>query len=569
MKRRLASGEQNFSYIRENNLFYVDKTHFIDEWWNSAKRVTLITRPRRFGKTLILDTVRSFFSREFANRSDLFDGLIVWKNKEIRRLQGTIPVISLSFADIKCDNYEETIDLFNDAIVTIYNQFRQYIDFDSLSDTEKEQFASVRLSMSDATSKVALRHLARYLANQSKKLPIILLDEYDAPMQEAWIHGYWDKLMIFMRGFFNSTFKTNQWLGNGLITGITRIAQESIFSDMNNCNVVTITSNHYSNCFGFTEQEVLEAMEEYGLADKDGVKYWYDGVIFGKQKSMYNPWSITKYLEEKILAAYWAQTSSNAILSELIAKGTIEIKDQIGTLLQGESITTKLDEQVVFSQLYMNRSAIWSLLLAAGYVKPLSFDPSTEDYEITLTNHEVNFIINKLVSTWFNNDSVNTNSFCLSLFSNNVKEMNKYFNEIAMKTFSFFDVKGKEPESFYHGFVLGLTVDCKDRFDIYSNRESGYGRFDIIMIPNKPRDHGIVIEFKTLDVDEEKSLEDTCANALLQIHEKKYICELYARNISSDNIYVYGFAFKGKDVLICGGKEIDINWDNPIPKKKS
>ena len=358
MARTVATGYENFAEIRQKHYFYVDKTRFIKDWWNGGDFVTLITRPRRFGKTLMLDTVRTFFSHEFAGRSELFEGLEIWKEETFRSLQGTVPVIFLSFADIKERHYEETITAIKELLTSTYRHFaRQSATF---SDWEKKIFSSVHEEMSDVTAKRSVRNLAECLAYQYKNKPIILLDEYDTPLQEAWIHGYWDELVCFMRGFFNSTFKTNPYLERGLISGITRISKESIFSDLNNLNVVTTTSTVYSDCFGFTEGEVFSAMDEYGLTEKEKVKEWYDGFIFGSQKNIYNPWSIIKFLSVRKFDSYWANTSSNTLISKIIGQSDEEIKEKFSILLNGEAITVQFDEEIVFSQLYDEKGAIWN-----------------------------------------------------------------------------------------------------------------------------------------------------------------------------------------------------------------
>ena len=559
MPRAITIGEQNFENLRKNNYFYIDKTKFIREWWLGGDRVTLITRPRRFGKTLMLDTIRSFFSPEFVGQNAIFEGLDIWNDEKSRNVQGKIPVIFLSFARINNDTYTETVSRIKTELSSIYGTFSHLIDVNSIPQAEKEIFTSVHKSMSDETAQDSLRYLCKFLAIQNKTKPIILLDEYDTPLQEAWLKGYWDELVSFMRGFFNATFKDNPWIDRGLITGITRVAKESIFSDMNNLRVVTTTSNHYADCFGFTEQEVFAAMDEYGLTDKTNVKKWYDGFNFGKQKEIYNPWSIIWYLSEKTFAPYWADTSSNALVSELVAVSDEEVKKQTFDLLKGKPITTKLDEQIIFSQLYEQKEAIWNFLMASGYVKPLSFDHSTEEYQITLTNYEVHRILNKLISRWFNKSNAQGDKFRTALLSDNLKYMNKYLNTITKNTFSYFDTSGNEPERFYHAFVLGLLVDLQGRYEILSNRESGFGRYDVTMFPKHSDDHGIIIEFKTLENDTEKSLEDTCLNALKQIKEKKYISSLISHGIRKSNIYVYGFSFRGKDVLICGGAVETLN----------
>ena len=560
MLRVVTIGKQNFSELRKKNCFYVDKTRFIQDWWDSQDDVTLITRPRRFGKTLMLDTVRTFFSPEFAGRSDLFEDLEIWKVDEFRKLQGKIPVIFLSFARFNNNNYAGIISRIKSSLASIYSSFSNLIDLNAIPNAERNIFTSVNDSMTDERAQDSIHYLCKFLTIQHKIKPIVLLDEYDTPLQEAWLNGYWDELASFMRGFFNATFKDNPWIERGLITGITRVSKESIFSDLNNLKVVTTTTNRYTDCFGFTEQEVFAAMDEYGLTEKPEVKKWYDGFTFGHQKEIYNPWSIICYLSDKTFAPYWADTSCNALVGELVALSGEDVKDQMFDLLKGESIITKLDEQIVFSQLYNYSDAIWSFLMASGYVKPLSYDKNTEEYEISLTNYEVHCIFKKLISRWFNKSNAYANKFRQALLTDNIIYMNNFLSSIAKNTFSFFDTSGNEPERFYHAFVLGLMVDLQDRYEILSNRESGFGRYDITMFPKRSDDPGIVIEFKTLEKNTEKNLEEACLNALNQIKIKEYTDALISRGVVSSNIYVYGFAFKGKDVLIRGGAEEKLDW---------
>lgn len=553
MSRIIPIGEQRFATLRENNLFYVDKTRFIQEWWEGRDQVTLITRPRRFGKTLMLDTIKTFFSPQFKERSDLFDGLEIWKSEKFRQMQGRIPVIFVSFSGTDRDNYDEMNSEIKNILVRLYNSFRPILDFNLLYETEKKQFASVDRDMSDATARSALQDLSIYLARQYGEQPIILIDEYDVPLQAAWIAGYWDKAVDFFRGLFNLTFKTNESLGRGLMTGITRVAKESLFSGVNNLRVVTVTSKLYSTCFGFTEDEVFATMDEYSLKDKEEVKRWYDGFIFGETRDVYNPWSIICYLSEHSFESYWAQTSSNALVGQLIANSSVKIKEETEALLQGKSIVVNFDEQIIFSQLNKSSGAIWSLLMASGYVKPLRFNRAKKEYEITLTNYEVKMLMDEIISAWFNNDAHDGESFRKALLSNNIEEMNKTMSDIAENTFSFFDTGNKEPERFYHAFVLGLIVDFRGRYELVSNRESGLGRCDVMLIPLHNEERGIIIEFKTRDTKKEKSLKATCNNALKQIKKMRYASTLQSRGVAKNAIYSYGFGFEGKEVLITGG----------------
>ena len=563
MSRTIAIGEQYFQNLRQHDLFYVDKTKFIEEWWNSRSPVTLITRPRRFGKTLMLDTVNTFFSQEFAGRSDLFEGLEIWKEEKFHKLQGRFPVIFLSFARINDDNYSDLISRIKTSLASIYGSFSRLIDIDAIPYAERGIFTSVHDSMTDDRAKDALHYLCKFIKDQHNIKPIILLDEYDTPFHAAWINKYWDKLINFMHGFFNATFKDNPYLERGLIIGITRVAKESIFSDMNNLDVVGTTSSNYTDCFGFTEQEVFSAMDQYGMTEKEKVRQWYDGFIFGRTKGIYNPWSIINYLKKQEFVAYWANTSSNKIVGEMIIQADEDVKEETMELLKGKSIEIMMEEEIAFSQLD-EPGAIWSFLTAAGYLKPISFNLEKKEYTLTLTNHEVHIVLNTLISNWFKNSITYNRKFIKALLSDNLEDMNINLNHITKNVFSFFDTSGHEPERFYHGFVLGLIVDLKDRYAIKSNRESGEGRYDVMMFPKKGNDKGIIIEFKTLHSEKDLNLEKTCKNALKQIREKRYVTELTNSSVNESKVYVYGFGFMGKNVLICGGCSDKIDWKSVL-----
>ena len=560
MPKVISIGNQGFEDIRKENRFYVDKTEFIREWWESGDSITLIMRPRRFGKTLNMDMLKCFFSNQYADREDLFEGLTIWKDEKYRSIQGTYPVIYLSFADVKQTNYVDAVKKIKRILSDLYQQYVFLLQENCMTEMQKRQFSEVSPQMDDVTAQCALKDLSGYLYRYYEKKVIILLDEFDTPMQEAYIHGYWDEFTAFIRSLFNAAFKTNPYLNRAMMTGITRVSKESIFSDLNNLKVVTTTSEEYATCFGFTQEEVFTALEEFQLAgQKDAVKQWYDGFTFGSQRDIYNPWSITNYLKEKKLLAYWASTSSNDLINRLIQTSKPDVKEFMEELLNEREIVLNFDEQIVFDQLETKENAIWSLMVASGYLKIDKIEYRgilhVPWYHLKITNLETLGMFSEMFVGWFQNTRSNYNAFIKAMLCGNIKEMNAYMNEVALATFSSFDTgshpSGRtQPERFYHGFVLGLLVELRDQYEVRSNRESGYGRYDVMLIPRQKNQLAFVLEFKVYDAQEELKLEDTVQSALVQIEEKDYDTELIERGISKSKIRHYGFAFEGKRVLI-------------------
>ena len=562
MARTVAIGLQDFEKVITSGYLYIDKTSFIKEWWESGDDVTLITRPRRFGKTLNMSMLEHFFSLDYAGRGDLFEGLSIWNEERYRQMQGTIPVIFLSFATVKENSFPDIRKTICQIIAKLYSRYDFLLESGCLNEREKEFFQKVSAEMENYVAADSLRTLCDYLARYYGKKPIILLDEYDTPMQEAYVGGFWEEIVSFMRSLLGSTFKTNPYMERAVMTGITRVSKESIFSDLNNLKVVTTTSDEYATSFGFTEEEVFAALDECGFSEeKELVKRWYDGFLFGQHGDIYNPWSILNFLDTGKVGSYWANTSSNGLVGKLLREGNRLVKEEFETLLRGESIWAPIDEQIVYSRLEQDEAAVWSLLLASGYLKVLNYERMElvergrkVRYELRLTNYEVAQMFDGLVLDWFGAAGADYNDFVRALLQGDLEAMNAYMNRVALKTFSYFDTgngaAGAEPERFYHGFVLGLMVELQDRYHITSNRESGFGRYDVMLEPKNPGADAMILEFKVRNERREGTLEDTVAAALKQMKEKQYCAQLTARGIPAEKIRSYGFAFEGKNVLI-------------------
>lgn len=554
MARTVAIGLQDFGDVRKENCFYVDKTDFIKQWWEARDKVTLITRPRRFGKTLTMSMLDYFFSINHKNDRHLFEGLSIWKEQKYREIQGTYPVIFLSFASIKTERFDKTRRSICHLITQLYQANRFLVDEKFLKEEDAALFKRITLDMDDTDIIYSLNHLSDFLSRYYRKKTIILLDEYDTPLQEAYRNGYWDEMAMFIRALFNATFKTNPYIERAIMTGITRVSKESIFSDLNNLKAVTTLTNKYETVFGFTEDEVCVALEEFGLQDKKGqVKDWYDGFNFGRQQNIYNPWSIINFLDEKEFKPYWANTSSNSLVGDLIQKGGRKVKKAMEGLLQGQTCKAHIDEEIVFIQIDGERDAVWSLLLASGYLKVVSVEDDgnpEKEYELAVTNFEVLQMFKKLIAGWFRTSAYYLSDFCNALIAGDVKEMNMVMSDILLKIVSFYDTG---TEAFYHGLTLGLISCIGHKYTVISNIEAGYGRCDTLLEPKDGAKEGIILEYKKFDPGRDKNLKDTVNRALKQVMDKKYQAALEARGIHKDRIKVYGFAFKGKEALIEAG----------------
>ena len=559
MARTVSIGIQDFEKYRDLGSLYIDKTYFISDWWKSGDDVTLITRPRRFGKTLNMSMLECFFSTRYEDRADLFEGLSVAKDAKLMSEQGKWPVVFITFAGVKKTNYQE----LKEGVCEIFKkkiwEYSWLEKSDQLTDAERKLVVRWMNGIPFQEVGSFINTLCTLLYRHFTKKVILLIDEYDTPMQEAWLCGYWNDAVSLFRDIFNNSVKTNPALFRAVITGITRISKESTFSDINNLKVVSTTTPRYQTAFGFTEEEVFAAMDEQELTEKDRVKRWYDGFVFGGVADIYNPWSILNYLSDRMFKPYWINTSSNSLVGSLIRTGSVELKETFSDLLEQKQVETTLEEEVVFSDLEESTDAIWGLLVASGYLKitEVCFDGDEEAplYTLSITNSETRMGLKKLVRAWFGaKDHYGYSSFTKALLRGDLDEMNIYMSRVAEFTLSSFDPYGRggDPELFYHGFVLGLIIELEKTHMVRSNRESGYGRYDVMLIPRElGGGDAIIIEFKLIRRDRgEKELSDTVTAALKQIKEKHYEAELIDMGFAPERIRKYGFAFEGKEVLI-------------------
>jgi Predicted AAA-ATPase/PD-(D/E)XK nuclease superfamily len=552
---RLPIGYDNFGQIRTEGLTLVDKTLFIKDFWDDTPQVSLITRPRRFGKSLNLSMLHHFFSASVAGRSTqgLFDNLkIAEAGDAYMRHQGQYPVIAISFKDIKESSFDKACANLAGVISHLFTEHREILANPKIPDEKKIEFERVLYQKASLTTlENALSDLSYCLFEHYGKNPIILIDEYDTPIQSGYMYHYYDEMINFMRNLFGKALKSNPYLHRAVLTGILRVSKESLFSGLNNLEVYSMFNAQYSEYFGFTEAEVTDLFHrsQLDIALKD-VRDWYNGYQMGNTV-IYNPWSIVNCLKQKgALRPYWVNTSGHDVLKQAIAKSDVAFKMNMESLLAGIPVQRLVDENFVFGDLDNNESALWSLLLASGYLKAIKAVPEEDLMNCTLLfpNNEVAIVYRSMFNEWFRNKmgQGNYQQFLDDFLLGNVEDFTYRLKEFLLESASFFDVKGTHPEKFYHGFVLGLIASLQERYTIKSNRESGHGRYDLMIIPKDKQKLGIVLEFKTAKAEED--LAAVALQALQQVKDKQYEAELKQAGIQS--ILKLGLAFKGKDVAV-------------------
>ena len=541
--------------LASSEYYYIDKTMMIKDFIDERPMVSLFTRPRRFGKTLNMDMLRTFFEKTDEDTSIYFKDKKIWTcGKKYRDYQGKYPVIFVTFKDIKFNTWEETFDAIKDVFSKEAHRHIELQTSDKCDNYEKNIFEKLLAGkVNEIELSGALLDLSRMLHKHYGTASIIIIDEYDIPIQQGYMKNYYDKVILFMRNLFSGGLKDNRHLSYGFLTGILRIAKESIFSGLNNLTINSVLDNKYSSYFGFTSEEIKEMTEYYGVADKYGeLCEWYDGYQFGKTE-IFNPWSVINYFNNECEPrAFWQFTGSNDIIGEIIAEADKEIYEKLTSLVNGGTFTTYIDTGVIYPQIKNNPSTIYSFLLVAGYLKVLKTTPSFNgDFmcEVALPNREISFVYHKEILQQLNNIIPQPVAIPIqeAIFSGDNKKLKTLIQTLLTQSVSSFDTAG---ENFYHGFMLGICALLGDFF-VSSNKESGDGRYDIQLKPTRKNLPGILIELKAAKDCTEEQLKKLSETALQQIIDKKYDTELTTAGI--ETIYKYGVAFSGKKVEVTIG----------------
>ena len=547
----IGLGQSDFRALRIRKNYYIDKTMYIKDIIDNDSSVILVTRPRRFGKTLNMSMLRYYFDCSQKDNKELFEGLkIMEQGEEYTSKLGYYPCIYLTLKDISEVNYPNMILNLKTAVSDMYLEHIYLLDSDKIYPFEKEQIKDI---LSYKEDEIVLRNsiktLSKYLNRYYNKPVMLFLDEYDVPLQSAYVNGYYEQGVTFFKTFYGTTFKDNQYLQKTVLTGVSRVAKESIFSGANNFDVYTVLDDEFSDDFGITEKEMDKIIEDFEVQDeKEEIKKWYDGYIIGHTEGIYNPWSILNYLKNKELKPYWVNTSSNDLI-KLILKNSATVKEKIEQLLRDEEIEVPINLETVIVGIEQNEENIWGLLLGTGYLKVTGVvDLAMGVYKVKIPNYEIKFLFQNIIRDWFNDKVIgnNLNTILKDLVTLKLDEFEQKFKVLVRQMFSFMDVGENTVENFYHAFVLGMLVGLKDSYYVNSNRESGYGRYDIMLEPKDKNGNSFIMEFKVYREEKEKDINDTIENAKKQIEERKYEENLQEKGFTNINKMV--FAFRGKEV---------------------
>ncbi|WBW96282.1 AAA family ATPase [Oceanirhabdus sp. W0125-5] len=560
MKKKIPIGIGDFKELIEGDFYFVDKSLLIKDVIDDGAKVILLPRPRRFGKTLSMSMLEYFFQKSENDNSHLFKGLKVVEHKGIMEKQGKYPVIFITFKDVKYSSWEECYDGLRVLVSKLFQRYKFILEDSKLSNYHKNEFLKIidmRANIVELSN--ALATLSEILCEVYEEKTVILIDEYDVPIQSGFSNNYYKKIMEFIRNFLSAGLKDNTYLQKAVLTGILRVSKESVFSGLNNLKVCTILNPQYSRYFGFSHEEIEELLKYYDVEDKiNDVKDWYNGYKFGKSL-VYNPWSILNYIDNSEMGfmPHWVNTSSNNIVKELLAKGGEGVKKDLEELIKGNSITKKIDENIVMGDIHRDSESVWNFLFFTGYLKLVERElrMGRNICELKIPNKEVQYLFEDIIISWFNENISNDkyNIMLNSLVNGDIKTFSIILREYVLSSVSYFDTGKNESEKFYHAFVLGLLISLSKEYQVKSNRESGYGRYDIMIIPKDKSKLGIIIEFKKVDEYDKETLEIAVNEALKQIEEKNYKQELL--DLGIENIMELGIAFEGKEVLVKKGTE--------------
>ena len=547
----IGIGESDFKILRIKEDYYIDKTKYIKDMIDNRSKVLLITRPRRFGKTLNMSMLRYYFDCTKKDNKELFEGLKIMKQDEKYTSKlGYYPCIYLTLKDAGLQSYELMIMQLRTLLMDIYYENRYLLEEAEMAPGERNTFNKILLAEANEIEIInGIKMLSKIMSTYYNKPVMLFLDEYDVPLQNAYVEGYYEECIKFFKTFYGITFKDNPYLDKTILTGVSSVAKESIFSGANNFDVYTVLNDEFSDDFGITEEEMDKVIKDFEIQDKkEEIKKWYDGYKIGNTEGIYNPWSILNYLKNKELIPYWVNTSSNDLI-KLILKNSATVKEKIEQLLRDEEIEVPINLETVIVGIEKNEENIWGLLLGTGYLKVTEVvDLAHGIYKVKIPNYEIKFLFQNIIREWFNDKVIgnNLNTILKDLITLNLEEFEEKFKQLVIEMFSFMDVGENTAENFYHAFVLGMLVGLKDSYYVKSNRESGFGRYDIMLEPKDKNGNSFVMEFKVLEDEEEKTIEDTIENAKEQIEERRYVDDLEERGYT--NITKMVFAFKGKEV---------------------
>ncbi|MZK49901.1 AAA family ATPase [Clostridium beijerinckii] len=563
MRKTIQIGTSDFKKLIEGKNYFVDKSLLIKEFIENSADIILTPRPRRFGKTLNLSMLRYFFDIRTKNETkDLFKDLKIENEKEIMKLQGEYPVIFITFKNQKHLSYDDFKIGIQMLLSNLYKEHEYLLESNNLSEFDKADFKEIisRKAPVGIFSE-AISNLMMYMNKHYGKKVMLFIDEYDVPIQEAYLRGFYDNMIVLIRNLLTSALKDNPYVEKSLITGILRVVKESIFSGLNNLEVNTLLRKTFNDKFGFTKNEIRELLSYYKCEDDmQNIKKWYNGYIFGGEV-IYNPWSVLNYLKNtrEGFMPYWINSSSNDLIKRLLLKGDNNIKLELEELIEGNSINKKIDDSIVMAEVEDSNENIWSFLLMSGYLKAVKTEniEGILNCELKIPNKEVLIFYRNLIEKWFKEALTNQKYELMlnTLITGNIKIFAGLFKEFVINNLSYFDISGKEPERVYHAFVLGMLVSLSNEYQVKSNKESGYGRYDVMIIPKDISKIGIIIEFKKIDYFLDDTIEEATKEALRQIEEKNYAQELFQKEVK--NIIKLAIIFKGKEVRVTQGENLD------------